>query len=59
MKGRQHMVHNDLVNDVTRQLAPRFVPDPLDIKRRIEGLIEVSAYGYIPRDSAFLKFLVH
>lgn len=36
------MGHNDLVSDVTRQLAARFIPDPLDIKKRIEGLIEVS-----------------
>ncbi len=58
MKGRQHMVHNDLVNDVTRQLAPRFVPDPLDIKRRIEGLIEVSAISGFYAVSHLLTFLV-
>ncbi|KAH8092592.1 Cullin-domain-containing protein [Cristinia sonorae] len=40
MKDRKHMVHNDLINEVTRQLAHRFHPNPLDIKRRIEGLIE-------------------
>ena len=35
------MTHNDLVNEVTRQLASRFQPNPLMIKKRIEGLIEV------------------
>ena len=36
------MTHNDLVNDVTKQLSGRFQPNPLDIKRRIESLIEVG-----------------
>ncbi|KAG5638768.1 pre-tRNA nuclear export protein [Sphagnurus paluster] len=40
MKDRKHMSHNDLINEVTRQLAARFHPDPLNIKKRIEGLIE-------------------
>ncbi|EMD34073.1 hypothetical protein CERSUDRAFT_117587 [Gelatoporia subvermispora B] len=40
MKDRKHMTHNDLINEVTRQLASRFQPDPLNIKKRIEGLIE-------------------
>ena len=35
------MTHNDLINEVTRQLASRFQPNPLDMKTRIEGLIEV------------------
>ena len=42
MKDRKHMTHNDLVNEVTRQLTGRFLPNPLDIKKRIEGLIEAS-----------------
>ncbi|KAG6820945.1 hypothetical protein H0H93_009181 [Arthromyces matolae] len=40
MKDRKHMTHNDLINEVTRQLSARFHPDPLHIKKRIEGLIE-------------------
>jgi len=36
------MTHNDLINEVTRLLASRFVPNPNIIKKRIEGLIEVS-----------------
>ncbi|KAJ7364027.1 Cullin-domain-containing protein [Mycena albidolilacea] len=40
MKDRKHMTHNDLINEVTRQLATRFLPNPLNIKKRIENLIE-------------------
>jgi hypothetical protein len=41
MKDRKHMTHNDLVNEATRQLSSRFLPNPLNIKKRIEALIEV------------------
>ncbi|KAJ3538210.1 hypothetical protein NMY22_g5259 [Coprinellus aureogranulatus] len=40
MKDRKHMKHNDLVIEVTKQLASRFAPDPLAIKKRVEALIE-------------------
>ncbi|TFY63803.1 hypothetical protein EVJ58_g3035 [Rhodofomes roseus] len=40
MKNRKHMTHNDLVSEVARQLSSRFQPNPLNIKKRIEGLIE-------------------
>ncbi|KAI0033547.1 Cullin-domain-containing protein [Vararia minispora EC-137] len=40
MKDRKHMTHNELINEVTLQLASRFQPNPLNIKKRIEGLIE-------------------
>ena len=42
MKARRHMTHNDLINEVTRQLASRFQQTSNNIKKRIEGLIEVS-----------------
>jgi cullin 3 len=42
MKDRKQMAHNDLINEVTRQLATRFQPNPQDIKKRIETLIDVS-----------------
>ena len=48
MKDRKHMVHNDLINEVTRQLIPRFQPNPMDIKKRIEGLIEVKGFPSPP-----------
>lgn len=40
MKDRKHLTHNELVNEVTRQLASRFQPNPQNIKKRIEGLID-------------------
>jgi len=45
MKDRKHMAHNDLINEVTRQLIPRFQPNPMDIKKRVEGLIEVKGFS--------------
>jgi len=40
MKDRKRMTHNDLVNEATRQLASRFLPNPLAIKKRIEALLD-------------------
>jgi cullin 3 len=40
MKARKKMQHNILVTEVTNQLKARFLPSPLIIKKRIEGLIE-------------------
>ena len=42
MKANKNMTHNELVSETTRQLASRFLPDPMGIKKRIEALIEVS-----------------
>ena len=42
MKAHKNMTHNELVSETTRQLASRFSPDPMSIKKRIEALIEVS-----------------
>lgn len=39
------MTHNDLINEVTRQLSSRFLSQPSSIKKRIENLIEVSIVG--------------
>jgi hypothetical protein len=41
MKDRKQMTHNDLITETTRQLASRFQPNPTQIKKRIEALIEV------------------
>jgi hypothetical protein len=41
MKAHKNMIHNELVSETTRQLASRFLPDPMSIKKRIEALIEV------------------
>ncbi|XP_046482972.1 cullin-3-A isoform X1 [Neodiprion pinetum] len=40
MKARKRMTHNILVTEVTEQLRVRFLPSPVIIKKRIEGLIE-------------------
>jgi hypothetical protein len=52
------MAHNDLINEVTRQLIPRFQPNPMDIKKRIEGLIEVRAplSDFSLEDAHFVPF---
>ncbi len=39
---RDHMIvlgHNELIGEVTRQLAARFLPQPQVVKKRIESLI--------------------
>ena len=43
MKNRQTMSHNDLITEVAHQLSTRFNPSLAMIKKRIEGLIDVSA----------------
>jgi len=40
MKARKSMTHSGLVAEVTEQLKARFLPTPVLIKKRIEGLIE-------------------
>ncbi|KAK0525659.1 hypothetical protein OC835_005537 [Tilletia horrida] len=49
MKNRKTMNHNDLVNEVVRQLSSRFVPSPASIKKRIEALIDRE---YLERSEA-------
>jgi cullin 3 len=48
MKSRRVLPHNDVVTEVTRQLASRFNPSPAVIKKRIESLIERE---YLERDA--------
>ncbi|KAK1609054.1 hypothetical protein QYE76_032727 [Lolium multiflorum] len=40
MKARRVLDHNSIVTEVTKQLQPRFLPNPVVIKKRIESLIE-------------------
>lgn len=40
MKARKKLQHNSLVAECTDMLRPRFLPHPVVIKKRIEGLIE-------------------
>lgn len=45
MKDRKTMTHNDLISEVAHQLSTRFSPSLTMIKKRIEGLIDVSVVG--------------
>lgn len=47
MKARKHMEFNALVAEVIRMVSTRFVPQPADIKKRIEHLMERD---YLERD---------
>ena len=47
MKARKELKHNILVAETVKQLAPRFKPAPVDIKSRIESLLERD---FIERD---------
>lgn len=47
MKTRQSLKHTDLIAEVTHALRSRFVPKPVDIKKRIENLIDRE---YLERD---------
>jgi len=40
MKARRVLDHNSIVTEVTKQLQPRFLPNPVVIKKRLESLIE-------------------
>ncbi|CAH2351754.1 cullin-3 [[Candida] railenensis] len=48
MKSRQTLNHNDLISELIRQLQNRFLPSTIQIKQRIEDLIEKE---YLKRDS--------
>ncbi|XP_014206441.1 cullin-3 [Copidosoma floridanum] len=50
MKDRKRMAHNLLVSEVVDQLRVRFLPSPVIIKKRIEGLIEREYLARTPED---------
>lgn len=56
MKARKQLDHNAIITEVTRQLAPRFLPSPPDIKKRIENLIERE---FLERDSTDRKKYIY
>ncbi|KAH7106342.1 Cullin-domain-containing protein [Auriculariales sp. MPI-PUGE-AT-0066] len=57
MKDRKTMQHNTLVHEVTRQLSTRFQPNPNDIKKRIESLIEREYLARSPTDKRSYTYL--
>ncbi|XP_055371831.1 cullin-3 isoform X1 [Condylostylus longicornis] len=57
MKARKRMTHNLLVSDVTSQLKSRFLPSPVFIKKRIEGLIEREYLARTPDDRKVYVYL--
>ncbi|KAG9296630.1 hypothetical protein G9A89_002901 [Geosiphon pyriformis] len=57
MKDRKTMEHNLLIAEVTRQLNPRFVPNPGMIKKRIEALIDREYLERAPGDRRVYNYL--
>ena len=49
--------HNILVSEVTTQLRIRFLPSPVVIKKRIEGLIEREYLARTPEDRKVYVYL--
>lgn len=52
-----YLQHNILVADVTTQLRSRFLPSPVVIKKRIEGLIEREYLARTPDDRKVYVYL--
>ncbi|XP_044493619.1 cullin-3A [Mangifera indica] len=52
MKSRRVLDHNNIIAEVTKQLQPRFLANPTEIKKRIESLIERD---FLERDSVDRK----
>ncbi|KAF5287723.1 hypothetical protein FQA39_LY15743 [Lamprigera yunnana] len=57
MKSRKRMAHNLLVTEVTEQLKSRFLPSPVIIKKRIEGLIEREYLARTPEDRKVYNYV--
>ncbi|GAB6020164.1 Cullin-3 [Chamberlinius hualienensis] len=57
MKARRKMQHNVLVAEVTEQLRSRFLPSPVLIKKRIEGLIEREYLARTPEDRKVYNYV--
>lgn len=57
MKARKKLQHNVLVAEVTEQLKARFLPSPVVIKKRIEGLIEREYLARTPEDRKMYTYL--
>ena len=53
MKSRRRLDHTSLIAECTKILSTKFNPDPMVIKKRIEGLIERE---YLERDKDDRRF---
>lgn len=56
MKARRQLDHNGVVQEVTKQLSSRFIPNPVDIKKHLENLIERE---FIERDRNDRKLYIY
>lgn len=57
MKARKKLQHNILVAEVMEQLKVRFMPSPVVIKKRIEGLIERDYLSRSPEDRKVYSYV--
>lgn len=56
MKARKVLAHNQLLEEINRQVSNRFNPSPSAIKSRIESLIERE---YLKRDDGDMRKYVY
>ena len=56
MKARKKIDHNSLIAESTKILSAKFNPDPLLIKKRIEGLIDRE---YMEKDKDDKRFYLY
>jgi cullin 3 len=57
MKARKKLEHNNLISEVTAQLTSRFRPSPVQIKKRIESLIERDYLARSKEDNRVYEYL--
>jgi len=58
MKARKKLSHANLVAEVTEQLKSRFTPNPVLIKKRIEGLIDREYLARSPDDRKTYTYVI-
>jgi cullin 3 len=57
MKSRKVLHHNQLIEEIVKQLQSRFAPSPQEIKKRIESLIEREFLERQPTDRKMYHYL--
>lgn len=58
MKARKRLSHSTLIAEVTEQLKSRFIPNPIVIKKRIEGLIDREYLARTPEDRKVYTYVI-